>query len=88
MTDLDETNVCYLCEITHDCAEGNEVEAINGEWVCLSCQDKLISELAPKIKADAVEGYHSELLDATKVLFHPHLNGVKAVYLMKLEGGE
>lgn len=48
MNRLDETNVCYLCEITHDCAEGNEVKALGGEWVCLSCQDKLISELAPK----------------------------------------
>lgn len=48
MTYLDETNVCYLCEITHDCADGNEVKALSGEWVCLSCQDKLVIELAAK----------------------------------------
>lgn len=86
MNRLDETNVCYLCETTQDCGEGNEVEALSGEWVCLSCQDKLVSELAPKIKADAVREAIAEC----------RYNGADGQgwesdleqYANKLEGGE
>jgi len=39
----------------------------------------------PKVRADAVNGYHSELIAATKFIFHPHFEGVKAVYFGKLE---
>jgi hypothetical protein len=39
----------------------------------------------PKVLVGAVNGYHSELIAATRFIFHSHLEGVKAVYLGKLE---
>lgn len=39
MTDIDETEVCFICGVQNDCSEGNEESSLGGEWVCLVCQD-------------------------------------------------
>ncbi len=39
MTDIDETEVCFICGVQHDCSEGNEEPALGDEWVCLACQE-------------------------------------------------
>jgi len=67
-------------------------EELKAKWEQVLCENLDLSAgiaafraSLPKVRADAVNGYHSELIAATKFIFHPHFEGVKAVYFGKLE---